>query len=51
MVAGPIKTDKRAWNQFKSIVLLHLLFTLPLNTKGKWLERLKDKFVEMQLRF
>ncbi|XP_026313598.1 roundabout homolog 3-like [Hyposmocoma kahamanoa] len=35
MVAGPIKTDKRAWNQFKSIVLLHLLFTLPLDTKAQ----------------
>ncbi|CAK1579452.1 unnamed protein product [Parnassius mnemosyne] len=28
MVAGPIKKDKRAWNQLKSALFLHLLFTL-----------------------
>ncbi|KAG6441229.1 hypothetical protein O3G_MSEX001718 [Manduca sexta] len=35
MLTGPIKTDKREWNQFKSVVLLHLLFTLPCVTRAQ----------------
>ncbi|XP_026759735.2 roundabout homolog 1-like [Galleria mellonella] len=36
MVAGPIKTDKRAWNQFiKCVIFLHLLFSFPCATKAQ----------------
>ncbi|KAL0881768.1 hypothetical protein ABMA27_001552 [Loxostege sticticalis] len=35
MVAGPIKTNKRAWNQFKSVVVLHLLFSFPFATRAQ----------------
>lgn len=34
MIAGVIKTDKCAWNQFKSLVILYLLFTFH-TIKGK----------------
>ncbi|KAI5644534.1 immunoglobulin i-set domain-containing protein [Phthorimaea operculella] len=41
MVAGPIKT-KRAWNQFRSVVLLHLLCTLPFVKAQSRAPRIKE---------
>ncbi|XP_060802288.1 protein sidekick-1 isoform X2 [Amyelois transitella] len=35
MVAGPIKTDKRAWNQLMGVFILHLLFSFPNVTKAQ----------------
>ncbi|XP_053605751.1 LOW QUALITY PROTEIN: protein sidekick-1-like [Plodia interpunctella] len=35
MVAGPIKTDKRGWNQFMGVFILHLLFSFPYAAKAQ----------------
>ncbi|KAM3966989.1 neogenin [Aphomia sociella] len=35
MVGGPIKTHKRAWNQFIGVIFLHLLFFFPCATKAQ----------------
>ncbi|XP_026731821.1 neogenin-like isoform X3 [Trichoplusia ni] len=35
MTAGPIKRDNLRWNQFKCIVLLHLLFSFPCSIKAQ----------------
>lgn len=35
MIAGPIKRDNLVWNQFKCIVILHLLLSCPCTTKAQ----------------
>ncbi|KAJ8724385.1 hypothetical protein PYW08_015859 [Mythimna loreyi] len=35
MTAGPIKRDNLGWNQFKCVVLLHLLLSFPCATKAQ----------------
>ncbi|XP_063827497.1 roundabout homolog 1-like isoform X1 [Ostrinia nubilalis] len=46
MVAGSIKTDKRVWNQFKSVVVLHLLFSYPFARAQSRAPRIKEHPVD-----